>query len=136
MAEEKATVRKRAAKPPAEPVKTAKAKPASTKTTDSPSAKPRAATKATDKAPAKTAAKAPAAKKTPATSTPNSAVSKPARAPRKMVKRPAALTPDERQRMIAIAAYYRAERRGFCQGYELQDWFEAEQEIIALFGKA
>ena len=34
-----------------------------------------------------------------------------------------------RQRRIAIAAYYRAERRGFAAGRELEDWLAAEQEI-------
>lgn len=31
--------------------------------------------------------------------------------------------------MIAEAAYYRAEKRNFEPGYELQDWLEAEQAI-------
>lgn len=31
--------------------------------------------------------------------------------------------------LIATAAYYRAEQRGFAPGYELQDWLEAEREI-------
>ena len=33
------------------------------------------------------------------------------------------------QRMIAIAAYYRAEKRGFSPGREEEDWREAEMEI-------
>ena len=32
-------------------------------------------------------------------------------------------------RPIATAAYYRAERRGFSPGRELEDWLEAEREI-------
>lgn len=36
---------------------------------------------------------------------------------------------DERQRMIEVAAYYRAERRGFDGGDPMQDWLEAEAEI-------
>ncbi|PKM10227.1 MAG: fatty acid hydroxylase [Gammaproteobacteria bacterium HGW-Gammaproteobacteria-10] len=32
--------------------------------------------------------------------------------------------------MIAEAAYYKAEKRGFYPGYELGDWFAAETEII------
>lgn len=36
---------------------------------------------------------------------------------------------EERERMIAMAAYYRAERRGFAPGHELEDWCEAEAEI-------
>ena len=31
--------------------------------------------------------------------------------------------------MVAEAAYYRAERRGFRDGSPEQDWFEAEEEI-------
>ena len=32
-------------------------------------------------------------------------------------------------RQIAEAAYYRAEKRGFEPGQEMEDWFVAEQEI-------
>ena len=35
----------------------------------------------------------------------------------------------DRQQLIAIAAYYRAARRGFDGRYEVQDWLEAEAEI-------
>jgi hypothetical protein len=31
--------------------------------------------------------------------------------------------------MIAEAAYYRAERRGFLPGFELEDWLVAEREL-------
>jgi hypothetical protein len=41
------------------------------------------------------------------------------------------LTPEEMHRMIAEAAYYRAERRGFAPGGEELDWFEAEAELRA-----
>lgn len=34
--------------------------------------------------------------------------------------------------MVAEAAYYRAEKRGFAPGNELEDWLEAEKEIDAL----
>lgn len=30
---------------------------------------------------------------------------------------------------VATAAYYRAEKRGFTPGQELDDWLEAEREI-------
>lgn len=43
------------------------------------------------------------------------------------------LSPDERLERIAMAAYYKAERRNFEPGYEQQDWFEAEQEVDAAF---
>ncbi len=39
------------------------------------------------------------------------------------------VTPEERERMIAEAAYFRAERRGFVPGGELDDWIEAELAI-------
>jgi hypothetical protein len=34
-----------------------------------------------------------------------------------------------RQRKIAEAAYFKAERRGFAGGRELDDWLAAEQEV-------
>ena len=36
---------------------------------------------------------------------------------------------DERRRLIAEAAYLRAERRGFVDGTPDQDWLEAELEV-------
>jgi len=42
------------------------------------------------------------------------------------------ITSEERWKMIAIAAYHKAEKRGFAPGNELQDWAEAEQEIDEL----
>ena len=44
------------------------------------------------------------------------------------------LNAEERQRLIAQAAYFRAEKRGFASGCELQDWVEAEQEVLRLIG--
>jgi len=38
----------------------------------------------------------------------------------------------ERARMIAEAAYYRAQRRGFSNGDPVRDWAEAEAEIDAM----
>jgi len=37
---------------------------------------------------------------------------------------------DVRRHMIEEAAYYRAEKRGFRAGHEMQDWLEAEAEIV------
>ena len=34
--------------------------------------------------------------------------------------------------MIAVAAYYKAEKRGFFPGNDIHDWLEAKREIIAL----
>ena len=38
---------------------------------------------------------------------------------------------EERHRMIAEAAYYRAQGRAFDRGYEFDDWLEAEAEVDA-----
>lgn len=42
------------------------------------------------------------------------------------------LAGEDRQRLIAEAAYFRAERRGFAPGRELEDWLDAEIEVDAL----
>ena len=42
------------------------------------------------------------------------------------------ITPEERWKMIAGAAYHKAEKRGFAPGHELNDWAEAEKEIDKL----
>ncbi len=41
-------------------------------------------------------------------------------------------TREQRHEMIAVAAYYLAERRGFAPGHAEADWFEAERVIDAL----
>ena len=41
----------------------------------------------------------------------------------------AAVSPEQRLAMIAEAAYFRAEARGFVPGEELQDWLDAEKEV-------
>ena len=45
-------------------------------------------------------------------------------------KPPPTITREEQHRLIAEAAYFRAERRGFRGGCPVQDWLEAEREII------
>ena len=40
--------------------------------------------------------------------------------------------PEEREYMVAEAAYYRAERRGFAPGNEMEDWLQAETEVDSL----
>jgi len=42
-----------------------------------------------------------------------------------------AADPERKQLMIAEAAYYCAEKRGFAPGGELQDWLEAEARMEA-----
>ena len=39
-----------------------------------------------------------------------------------------------REQLVAEAAYYRAEKRGFQAGQEVEDWLIAEQEIDSLVG--
>lgn len=41
------------------------------------------------------------------------------------------IEPDRRRSMIAEAAYYYSERRGFDPGHELDDWLAAETQIEA-----
>ena len=64
-----------------------------------------------------------------------------AKSPAKSAPEPrAAVAPsisvEERERLVARAAYFRAEKRGFAPGCELQDWVEAEAEVLRLIGKA
>ena len=40
-----------------------------------------------------------------------------------------ALTPEERYRQVAEAAYYIAEKRGFAPGNPSDDWYQAEAEV-------
>jgi hypothetical protein len=44
-------------------------------------------------------------------------------------------TPAERAKMIAEAAYYMAEKRGFKGGNELADWAAAEKQVDAIIAK-
>lgn len=39
--------------------------------------------------------------------------------------------PVDRESLVRMAAYLRAERRGFAPGYELEDWLAAEAEVSA-----
>lgn len=39
------------------------------------------------------------------------------------------LTPEERHRVVAEAAYFIAERRGFAGGSPIEDWLQAEADI-------
>lgn len=42
------------------------------------------------------------------------------------------ISEDARRAMVAEAAYLRAERRGFEQGHDVEDWLAAEAEVNAL----
>ncbi len=43
---------------------------------------------------------------------------------------------EERWRLIAESAYYRAQARGFAPGQEIEDWLQAEAEIDRMRGGA
>jgi hypothetical protein len=79
------------------------------------------------KAPAKASVKARAAAPSSASAGPK--VTKPKPAVRPDVE--TSLTASDRLRMIELAAFFRAERRGFVPGFEVEDWFAAEAEIAA-----
>jgi hypothetical protein len=55
--------------------------------------------------------------------------SSPATAPQSSNVRPE-LSSEETRRQIAEAAYFRAKERGFEPGHELEDWIEAEAEVM------
>jgi hypothetical protein len=40
-------------------------------------------------------------------------------------------TAQQREQMIAVAAYHRAQRRNFDPGHDLEDWLEAEAQVDA-----
>ena len=46
----------------------------------------------------------------------------------------AELSPDELRKLISEAAYYRAKQRGFAPGHELEDWIQAEAEVMRSIG--
>ena len=60
------------------------------------------------------------------------------RAPRKAAIRQITPTPalffdpERRADLIAEAAFFRAEKRGFSPGHEMDDWLAAESEVDAL----
>jgi hypothetical protein len=41
---------------------------------------------------------------------------------------------DELRKLISEAAYYRAKQRGFAPGHELEDWIQAEAEVMRRVG--
>jgi len=56
---------------------------------------------------------------------PNPTTTKPAPAPAEEPD----ITPEDKHEMVAVAAYFLAERRGFVPGRELDDWREAAAAI-------
>jgi hypothetical protein len=44
--------------------------------------------------------------------------------------------PEKRAALIAEAAYFRAEKRGFAPGHEAEDWLAAEREVDAALLRA
>jgi hypothetical protein len=42
----------------------------------------------------------------------------------------AEVSPDEVRKLVSEAAYYRAKQRGFAPGHELEDWIQAEAEVM------
>ena len=53
----------------------------------------------------------------------------------KVPSRAATVTAEERRQLIAAAAYYRAETRGFEPGHEDEDWLLAEREIDTILDR-
>jgi hypothetical protein len=97
----------------------------------------------TKKSPVKKAAKKKVVKKTAAATTVKKKVVKKAAAPRK--RAPAGgkvsestlrrIDPRERYEMIAKMAYFRAEKRGFESGWEVEDWLESERLVDEMLDK-
>jgi len=44
-------------------------------------------------------------------------------------------SPEQLWKQIAEAAYYKAKARGFAPGGEVQDWIEAEAEVMQRLGR-
>lgn len=90
-------------------------------------AKPATATVTKTPATPAPVAKAPAAP-APAAKAATPVLTKAAAAPAKAAAKPA-VDPAKRQAMIAEAAYYIAEKRGFAPGNHDADWAEAERQL-------
>ncbi len=76
----------------------------------------------------------------PRAKNPETAATPAKRAPRKQaaaepIERAAAypsfVDPQQRAGLIALAAYFRAQKRGFAPGHETEDWLAAEAEVDA-----
>lgn len=80
--------------------------------------------------PADRAAPAKPASKTASSKTAPAMPQKTPTSPNFSSKARADISPDELRRLISEAAYYRAKQRGFAPGHELEDWIQAEAEVI------
>lgn len=67
----------------------------------------------------------------------------PAKAPKTRTTKPQAsfgaharaeVSAEEVRKRIAEAAYYRAKKRGFTPGHEVEDWVQAEAEVLRRIG--
>ena len=91
--------------------------------------------KAAQKTAPKTGSKQPAGKNAATTKKPAaSKTATPRKAPTPKAARPAPISDEQRYRMIAEAAYYRAESRQF-KSDPLRDWIEAEKDIASLLSE-
>ncbi len=95
-------------------------------------ATPKATTTKTTTSKTTTAAKKPAAPKSAATKKP--AVAKKPAAAKKAAPKPGKVGPEERYRMVEVAAYFLAERNGFA-GSPVDYWTAAEIQITKLLSK-
>jgi DUF2934 family protein len=46
----------------------------------------------------------------------------------------AEMSADELRKLVSEAAYYRAKQRGFTPGHEMEDWIQAEAEVLRRIG--
>lgn len=63
------------------------------------------------------------------TATKNAAPTAPHKPNTSVTRHAAFIEPERRQAMIADAAYYCAQQRGFAASHELDDWLAAERQI-------
>jgi hypothetical protein len=76
--------------------------------------------------PATTSVKKPTAASAPAPAKPA-----PAPAPAAPAKPAAKVSPEQRWKLVAEAAYFLAEKRGFATGHAVADWLAAERQVDA-----
>lgn len=84
--------------------------------------------------PRATTAPKPAARKAAATAKSSNRKTASQASPRAAVSSPTGPSPAEREQMVRMAAYFRAQNRGFQPGYEWEDWLAAEAEVSASTG--